>query len=228
LKKTVVIHQPDFLPYLGFFHRFINADLWVILDNVQYLNRGWHSRDQIKVNNGSSWLKVATKKTPRNTLINQVQLANTNWKNDNINLISHNYNKTAFYHEIMPCIEELYSFECINLIDFNLKSIDMLCNLFDISIPQIIASNLNPEGKSNELLINILKKVDAKIYLSGVGAKTYMQDNLFADAGIEIIYQSYTPPVYPQLYGDFIPNLSAIDILFNCGIQKSREILRSI
>lgn len=228
MKKTVVIHQPDFLPYLGFFHRFINADLWVILDNVQYLNHGWHNRDQIKTLSGSSWLKVSTKKTSLNTLINQVQLATTNWKNNNLNLIYQNYHKTLFYHNIVPYIEELYSFECINLIDFNLKSIDMLCNLFDISIPQTMASNLNPEGKSNELLINILKKVDAKIYLSGVGAKAYMQDKLFEDAGIAIIYQSYTPPIYPQLYGDFIPNLSAIDILFNCGIQKSREILRSI
>lgn len=228
MKKTVLIHQPDFLPYLGFFHRFINADVWVIFDCVQYLSRGWHNRDQIKAKNGSSWLRVATKKTSRNTLINQVQLAGTSWKQDNLNLLYSNYHKAVFYHEIMPHIEELYSFECTNLMDFNLKSIDMLCVLLDTPIPQIVASTLNPQGKSNELLIDILKKVNAGTYISGTGAKDYMQDHLYEEAGIKVVYQSYVAPVYPQLYGDFVPYLSAIDVLFNCGIQKSREILRSI
>ena len=90
-----------------------------------------------------------------------------------------------------------------------------------------MASSLNPEGKKNELLIDILKKVSAETYLSGVGAKAYMDEKLFENEGIKVIWQNFKHPVYNQLYGNFIPYLSSIDLLFNCGIEESRKTLRS-
>ena len=114
------------------------------------------------------------------------------------------------------------------MMDFNLKSIDMLMNMFDIKIERILASTLNPAGTSNDLLVDILKKVAATTYLSGVGAKSYIDPRPFKDAKINFIWQEFKHPVYSQLHGEFIPYLSSIDLLFNCGIQKSREILRNL
>ncbi|HSA05557.1 MAG TPA: WbqC family protein [Candidatus Gastranaerophilales bacterium] len=229
MNKTAVIHQPDFLPYMGFFQRFLNSDLWIILDNVQFLNnsKSWHNRDKIKTENGEKWFTVAVQKCSQKTPINEVLLSDTGWREDNLNLIINNYRKAPFFNEIIPYINNLYAFQCEKMIDFNLKSIDTLMEIFNIKIERIMASNLHPEGNKNDLLIDLLKKVDAKIYLSGVGAKNYLIPELFEEAGIQVIWQDFKHPVYPQLHGEFIPYLSSIDMLFNCGIEKSREILRS-
>jgi hypothetical protein len=227
--KTVVIHQPDFLPYLGFFDKFLKSNIWIIFDNVQFLNnsKSWHNRDKIKTLRGEKWITVSVKKCPQKTPINEVLLADTAWKIDSLNLLKENYRKAAYFDEIFPFLEELYAFKCDTMLQFNLKSIYMLMQLFSIKIEIEFASNLKPVGKSNALLLDLLKKVDADKYLSGAGAKVYFDPAPFAEAGIDVEWQNFKHPTYTQLYGDFIPYLSSIDLLFNCGIEKSREILRS-
>jgi hypothetical protein len=228
MSRTIVIHQPDFLPYIGFFHRFLKADLWVILDHVQFLrnSKSWHHRDKIKTANGEKWLTVAIRKCGQVTPINDVMLSDTPWRRDHLNMITTSYRNAPYFMEIFPRIERLYRYQCERLIDFNLASIEMLKELLDINIPSVLASSLSPEGKSNELLVDILKKVHANTYLSGVGARAYFDPLPFDRAGIRVIWQDLKHPVYPQVHGDFIPYLSSIDLLFNCGIEKSRAILR--
>jgi hypothetical protein len=228
--KTVVIHQPDFLSYPGFFHRFLNADLWVILDTAQFVSgtsRSWQNRDKIKTAQGEKWITVSVQKAPVGTAIKEILLSESDWRRDNINLIYNSYSKAPSFNEVIPYINDLYRLECKKLMEFNLKSSEVLMRLFDIKIETELASNLCPEGKSNELLVDILQKVNADRYLSGVGAKAYYDPAPFTNAGIEVIWQDFKHPVYPQLYGDFIPYLSSIDLLFNCGINKSKEIIRS-
>lgn len=230
MKTTVVIHQPDFLPHLAFFHRLLYADLFVILDTAQYVNatsRSWTNRDKIKTSLGERWITVAVKKGPRETIIRDVELANGDWKTDNLNLIKENYRRAPYFEQIYPSIENLYASAGRLLIDFNLKSINMLMSLFDIQIPIVLASTLDPQGKKNELLLDILKKVGATHYLSGLGARGYLAPEVFKQAGIQVIWQKFTHPVYAQLHGEFIPYLSSIDLLINCGITDSRKILRS-
>lgn len=229
--KTVVIHQPDFLPYLGFFHRLILADLYVVLDNVQFVNssRSWHNRDKIKTPHGEKWLTVSVKKAPRDTAINAILLSDTvDWRKKNLSLITQHYKKAPFFQEIFPYLKELYGVQSQTLVDFNMQSIRILLDLFGTTIKMKLASELDPVGKSNELLIDILKKVDASQYLSGLGARDYYDPEPFEKAGIKVAFQEFTHPVYPQMYGEFIPYLSAVDLLFNCGIEQSRKILRSI
>lgn len=229
MKKTVVIHQPDFMPYLGFFQRFLEADLWVVFDCVQFVAsaRSWHNRDKIKTPSGEKWITVSVRKCPRDTMIKDVLLSKeVDWRADNLNLLEASYRKAPFYAEIFPYIEGLYSFECERLIDFNLKSIDMLMGLFGIKIETVLASTLLPEGRKNELLIDILKKTGGTDYLTGTGSKDYLDEGLFEASGIKVHWQAFAHPVYPQLHGEFIPYLSSIDLLFNCGIERSRQIIR--
>ena len=113
------------------------------------------------------------------------------------------------------------------MVDFNLYAIKLLLNIFDINIKIYFSSEFNLKTKSNQLLVDLLEKVNATHYLSGIGAKNYHKDEPFKEANIKVVWQDFKHPVYPQLHGEFIPYLSSIDLLFNCGIKKSREILRS-
>lgn len=229
--KVVVIHQPDFMPYLGFFDRLLKADIYVVFDNVQYVrsSRGWTSRDKIKTRNGERWISVSTQKAPRDTVINKILLSPDDaWRQDNLNLLRENYRTSPFYNEVMPYILDLYNFPCERMMDFNLESIKMLIKLLGINIDMVMASELKPEGKSNALIIDIIKKLGCKKYLSGTGARDYYVPELYEEAGIEVIWQDFKHPVYKQQYGEFIPYLSSIDLLFNCGIEKSRKILRGM
>lgn len=228
-KKVVVIHQPDFAPYLGFFHRFLHADMYIALDHVQFVhsNRSWTHRDKIKTAQGEKWLTVSVKKAPRDTAINRIELStDTGWRQDNLRLLEQNYRKAPFYGELMPQIEKLYAQPFHLLRDFNMASIEMLMDMLDVSIPWVWSSGLDPQGASNELLVDLLKKTSATHYLSGVGARDYFEPAPFREAAIEVVWQNFTHPVYPQLYGEFIPYLSSFDLLFNCGVEKSRKILK--
>ena len=232
MKKTVVIHQPDFLSYIGFFHRLLHSDLYVVLDDVQFVkgtSQSWMNRDKIKTQSGEQWLTVNVQKAPRDTNINEILLNTTlNWQKQNLDLLKQNYKKAKYYDGIFPFMEKLYESNYEKLSDFNMASIFMLMELFDIKIDIEYSSSLNTTKTKSERLVEILTQVNATHYLSGIGAKDYHEDKPFDDANIEVIWQDFKHPVYPQLHGEFIPYLSSIDLLFNCGIEESRKILRGI
>lgn len=230
MKKTVVIHQPDFLPYLGFFHRLLYADLFIILDDVQFLRKGgWHHRDRIKTKDGAKWITLNVKKANLKAKINEITLNNEDGRDKkHLSLIYHSYHKSQFFNEVYPLIKNLYNEKYDNLIEINLASIKLLLKLFDIKVNIEFSSQYEISTYSNQRLVELLQKVQATHYLSGIGTKDYFEPKPYKDASIEVIWQKFDHPIYPQLHGEFIPNLSSIDMLFNCGIEKSREILRSI
>jgi len=231
LTQTVVIHQPDFAPYLGFFHRFLRADLYIVLDHVQFVNgtaNSWTHRDKIKTPNGEQWLTLATRKAPRDTAINAIELSTTvDWATSNLNLLAQNYRKAPFYAEVMAQVERLYQEPPALMADFNLRVISWLMGCFDVVRPMVRSSTLDPQGQKNELLIDLLKKTNGTRYISGTGARGYMNEALFVEAGIAVDWQVFHHPVYPQMHGHFIPYLSAIDILMNCGLKGAKELLRN-
>jgi len=229
--KTVVIHQPDFLPYIGFFHRLLHADLFILLDHVQFVTNGsrsWTHRDKIKTAQGELWLTVGVKKVSLGTPINEVMLANTDWREQNLNLIKQNYRKAPYFSQLYPQLEKLYARPVERLVDFNVQSINLLLDWFDLNIPIVYSSQLNPVRKKNELLVDLLTKVAASHYLSGVGSRSYFTHEPFDDAGIEVQWQELNHPQYPQQFGEFIPYLSSIDLFFNCGIENARKTLRNL
>jgi hypothetical protein len=231
MSKTVVIHQPDFLPYLGFFQRFLAADQFIVLDHVQFVtgtSRSWTHRDKIKTPAGVKWLTLSVRKSPMGTPINEIELSDSvDWATDNLNLIKQNYRSAPFFDEVFPFILALYDNPPRLMHDFNLRSIELLMDMLNVRVPWVRSSTLRPAGRSNELLIELLGKVGATHYLSGNGARDYMQPEKFEQAGIEVVWQQFSHPVYPQQFGTFIPYLSSLDVLFNCGIFASRKILRA-
>jgi WbqC-like protein family len=231
MKRTVVIHQPDFLPWLGFFHRLLHADLYIALDHVQFVtgtSRSWMHRDRIKTAAGPRWLTLSVRKAPLGTPIREILLSpDPSWRDDNLNLLRESYRKAPHFAEVFPRLERLYASGQPRLVDIALDSIALLCEMLDIHVEQSLSSAMAPAGTSNEMLVQLLREVGATHYLSGSGARNYFDPAPFARAGIEVVWQEFAHPSYPQLHGEFVPMLSAIDMLFNCGIVRSRELLRS-
>lgn len=226
--KRVCIHQPDFAPYLGFFHRLLLVDLFIVLDDVQFLRRGWHHRDKIKTPQGERWLTLSIKKGDFYQKINQVILSENRdvWVTRHLNLLMENYRRAPYFDEYFPRIRSIYQTGFSKLVDLNLAFLQFFFEIFDTHVVTVLSSTLNVPGKSNQKLINLVKAVGGTHYLSGIGARAYLDEQMFADEGITVEWQQFQHPVYPQLHGEFIPNLSCIDLLFNCG-PGAKEVLWS-
>jgi len=229
LKKTVVIHQPDFMPHLGFFHRLLQCDLYIVLDHVQFSKGGWHNRDKIKTPEGVKWLTLPVRLTGRSfSPIHEVRLNNDlNWRENHLKQIKRCYKDSSSFDEIFSELRSLYEFTGDRMADFNMKVLNWLMEKFDAKVNTVLSTTLRASGASNEMLVDLLTKVGATNYLSGIGARSYYKPEPFEQAGIRVLWQDFSHPMYPQRYGEFIPYLSSLDVLFNCGVQQSRDILRS-
>jgi hypothetical protein len=218
-ENIVVIHQPDFLPYLGFYQKLIKSDEYIILDHVQFIKRGWHNRDLIKTSNGKQWLTVPviTKGKLKQSL-NDTQIDNSqDWRRRHINAMQRNYAKAPFFKDFFDEIKEIYDEKHDLLIELNIDFIKYFLAKFNIKIQMDLSSKMDPQGTKNELLVDLSKKRGATFYLTGTGSNDYLDENLFKKNGIRVVRCKFEPKAYPQLFGDFIPNLSALDFLFNCG-----------
>ncbi len=232
LSPVTVIHQPDLLSYLGFFHRLLQADLFIVLDTVQFNSGGsrtcWHNRDKIKTPQGAQWITAAIQKCTLGTRINEVLLStSSDWRQRNLNVIHENYCRAPFYEEIIPWLENIFRYQCRRLVDFNLHALEMMLQLLGIQVKSVLASTLGVGGKGNELLVSLLKTVGASTYLSGPGAADYFDPDPFAREHICVLWQDFRHPEYPQLHGAFISGLSCIDLLLNCGTARSQAILKA-
>lgn len=215
--KIVSIHQPQFMPWLGYFNKIFRAHDFVFLDNVQYKKNEWQNRNRIKASAGPQWLTAPnTYKFPQK--INEVRINNAeNWRHKHLQALITNYSKAPYFKKYMPAFEEFYSREWEFLVDLNIASVQLLLKLFHIEKSCPRSSEMELRETPNERLIDICEKLGADTYLAGVDGAKYMDLELFKNEEIEVVFQEFIHPRYPQLFGDFISHLSAIDLLFNCG-----------
>lgn len=213
--RTIGIHQPNYLAWLGYFDKISKCDLFVILDNVQYEKNCYTNRTQIKTPRGKEWLTFAIKRDfPQ--LIKDVKFANFNKDRDNhLKAIELNYKKAKSFNLVFPIIKQLLSSDWEYLSEFNTYLIKMLVRELHIKTDIVIASDYDFEGHSTELLINICKYFGADKYLSGNGAKDYQEEEMFKKEGIKLEYNNFKHPIYEQRWGEFISGLSVIDKMLN-------------
>lgn len=223
----LAIHQPNYLPWSGYFHKMESADLFLILDTVQYVKHEYDNRCKIKTPNGEQWLTVPISPPRLGTPITEVMLANeTDLSRQSWKTIKNNYSQSPYFADYKDELHEIYNQKWGSLRDLNIKIIQMIQSRLGIETPLEIASML-PERtlKGTDLLISYCKELGATIYLSGIGGKNYLKQEQFEKNNIRLEFQNYTPIVYPQMFGDFIPNLSVIDLLFNCGKESLSRIM---
>lgn len=220
------IHQPSYLPWLGYFHKIAQSGVHVFLDDAEYSKNNLFNRNKIKTRDGEIWLTVPVKyKGNSAAAICETKIDNTqNWRKKHLETIRQNYCKAPFWEKYAMIFEKIYAKEWEILSDLNIEMGKILADLFGIKVEFIKSSDLKIEGVKNERLVNICKAVGANVYISGAGAKAYMDDGLFLQNDIKVFYQDFQYSVCAQCYGEFVPNLSAIDFLFNCGGEKFREV----
>jgi hypothetical protein len=223
----VAVHQPQYLPWLGYFHKMDQADVFVLLDNVQYKKNEWQNRNRIKTAQGWQWLTVPVHyKFPEK--INEVKINNqVNWQHKQQRAIISNYSRAPFFKAYQDLLAELFGRHWSYLVEVNIFTIKELARLLNIDTPIKVASELGdfPE-EPNQRLIQIVRKLGGDCYLAGEGGQQYMDLAEYRRAGIEVIFQRFQHPTYRQLFSTgFEPRLSVIDLLFNHG-PESINIIR--
>jgi hypothetical protein len=224
----VAIHQPNYIPWLGYFYKLHQCDTFVFLDNVQLpRGRSFVTRNRIKTPQGERWLTIPCKRKGKTEqLICETDIDDSlNWQAKHWETLRHSYGKAPYFGEYYDLFNRLYQEEWTKLAKLNEYIIEMLCKALGLNHKFTKASALGIDGGGTQLLINICKAVGANIYLSGFGGANYQEEELFREAGIALKYYEFEHPVYPQLWGDFSPNLSIIDLLFNCGPESMDIIL---
>lgn len=217
------ILQPGYLPWLGFFEQVYRSDVFVICDDVQYDKNSWRNRNRIKTANGIQWLTVPVHyKFEDHPLVCNIKIDNkTNWGKKHLFSLKTNYSKSPFFLKYIDIFEEGYSRTWEYLIDISMYFILELSRCLGLNEKKIVkSSTLNITGDRIERLVKICKRFGADIFYEGAAGRNYIDENFFAREGITIEYQDYNHPVYRQLYGDFMPYMSVVDLLFNCGDES--------
>jgi len=220
------IMQPTYLPWMGYFEMMLSCDCFVYFDDVQFVKKSWQQRNRIKSINGELILTVPVlKKGELEQKINEAKINNqVNWRHKHLASIEINYRKAPYFDRYIDGLRSIYGENCEKLLDFNLAIIEFLRKSFDITTPTVLSSVLDTKGDRNEHIVNICKKVGADTLYDAAGASEILDHAVFARSGVTLLFQKYQHPTYQQLHGDFLPNLSALDLLFNEG-DNCREII---
>ncbi len=227
---TVVISQPTYLPWLGYFRIMKEADIFVFLDTVQYERQSWQCRNRIKAPNGPMWLTVPIKHDTLFSAIKDVKIDNcSSWARKHWNSIKACYGRAQWFGAYSDFFKSVYEKQWVLLSELNINIITFLAKQLGLSPTFLRSSELNVSGKRTDLVLNICKLLGADRYVSSIGAKDYMsKDNaeeIFKSEDIAVEFLEYTSPTYPQLFGDFLSELSFVDCLFNCGPDSSKVVL---
>lgn len=224
---VVSIHQPGYLPWLGYFERIARSDIHVYFDDVQFEKNSYNNRNKIKTARGWAWLTVPvfTKGKFGQNLLWDVEIDNKiPWPRKHWNALVGSYSKAPYFKQHAGFFEALYAKPWTKLLELNYAVIDYLITAFGIKTRFVKSSEIGAEGVKAGLVLNICKKLGASKYLSGMLGRDYLDPLEFERSGIGLEFQDYRHPQYPQLFGSFEPSMAAVDLLFNCG-QESLTIL---
>lgn len=215
----VAIHQPQFLPWLGYLDKIDQADVFVALDTVQYKKNEWQNRNRIRTAQGWQWLTVPVHYT-FGQRIHEVRIDETSdWRARHLRALTLSYGKAAFHQRYAEGLRSLYQRASDRLGTVNLATVRWLLDAFGITTPLRLASEMALREEPTDRLIDICRAVGATRYLAGAGAQGYLEVGRFKASGIELDVQEFHHPTYPQCYAPFVPDLSAVDLLLNCGEQ---------
>lgn len=227
----IVISQPMYLPWAGMFEQIRLCKVFVFYDDVQFSKGSFTNRVQIKSNSteGIKWLTIPLEELKLGSKINEINInQKKNWKKEHLDLLKNNYEKAPFYSEMIMIVNTLFAYNTNNLSEFTMRSMELVFNYFkmdnDLKITR--SSELDIQGKKTQRVFDIVKHYNCKTYITGHGAKTYFDHELFDDNNIDVQYIDYKKNEYSQLFGTFNPFVSIIDLIANTG-QEGINYLNS-
>ncbi len=230
--RVVAIHQPTFLPWLGYFDKIVRSDVFVVLDSVQF-PRGapgsWMNRVKLAISGKEQWVTVPVRRSGAGFQeVREVRIDESRpWRQKLIRTIEMNYARAAHFASIFPTIQAIFQNPTDKLAEFNLAAIAMIARAMDFNFDHVVlSSSLAVTGSGTDLLIEITRRVGGSTYMCGGGAAGYQDDDAFARNGIGLVYQKFAHPSYSA--GDIgmqPPGLSIVDALMHCGTQDVRRML---
>ncbi|MBI4010645.1 MAG: WbqC family protein [Candidatus Aenigmarchaeota archaeon] len=222
-------HQAQYLPGMRFFAKVLACDKFILVDHVQFVKKEWQNRNRIKTKDGPMWLTVPVLvKGKFDQRINEVEIDNkSDWQRTHWRSIELNYKKAPYFIEYKQFFEDVYKKKWEKLIDLSAEIINFLLNALGVDKEMVLSSSLNLAGKGTDLLIEMCKKLNADTYLSGEQSKTYVDLSKFKENNLKHVFMKFNYPTYKQQFDNFIPNLSIIDALFNCGNEETRKMLEA-
>jgi len=226
--KNIMIRQPGYMPNIGFFKKIQSSDVFVHLDDMQFAKDRFDNRNKIRTFDGFGWLTVPVKRPVFGKKLNEVFISyESDWVNEHIDLIYENYHKADYFSSYWEPIKKILNRDFEKLIELNLELINYFCNELKISTETILSSNLEINETKTKKLISICSKLNASCYISGISGHEYIDNELFINSKIKIIYENFVHPKYKQMHNNFIDNMSIIDLLMNEG-ENSQKILSGI
>ncbi|MBU1727284.1 MAG: WbqC family protein [Candidatus Omnitrophica bacterium] len=222
-------HQLHYLPWLRYFHKIAESDVFVVMDNIQFNKNGWQNRNKIKCSSGWMYLTIPIYNKFQQR-IDEVKIDNTqNWRSKHWNALLCNYSKAPYFKEYKSFFEGVFSKDWDSLNDINYEMFYFYLDVLGIKTKIVKASDLNIEGKDTVRLANICKALGADPYHSGAYAlEVYLDEKVMNDAGIKVTLQDWHCPQYEQQFmkAGFVPDLAIVDLIFNHGPKSADIILK--
>lgn len=231
-RPIITIHQPEHMPWLGFFNKMLKSEIFVILDNVQFEKNNYQSRNRILGSNGAQWLTVPIEmKGHMEKTLREIKIANAtqpNWIRKYLSSLELNYSKYPYFQELFPAIKNILAAHNEYLCDLNIALIHFFAELLNADCRFVYASAMELTKKKSDLIYEICTQMEAGTYISGSGGRDYMDLAAFREAGIQVRFNDYVHPVYVQKKSrEFVPYLSVLDLLMNKSPDEAREIILS-
>jgi hypothetical protein len=226
----VAMHQPTFLPWLGWWDKLARADRLVLLDDVQFPKKGgtWMNRVRLLVNGAPAWVTVPVDRsyhgvrTVRETRIDDSKP----WRKKIDATLATSYGRAAHFDDVYPLAAALLGLPVDGIAEFNEAGIRRLAAGLELDAGKLVRqSELQVEGAATDLLVNLCRALGGTAYMTGDGSDEYLEPEKFGAAGLELVVQQFSPPRYPQLASDHVPGLSIVDALMNCGWEGTRALL---
>ncbi|MEA3490189.1 MAG: WbqC family protein [Candidatus Omnitrophota bacterium] len=221
----IAIHQPQYLPWLGYFDKMDRADVFVLLDDVQFKKNEWQNRNKIRNADRWQWLTVPVLYEFGQKL-NEVRInSRENWRDKHRKGLELNYSRAGYFDGYFPFFREVFGREWELLADINIHCIEYLKEALGIKTELLKSSSLDIRTDKTQRLVDICKKLGADTYLSGAGGADYLDLEMFRKNGIKLEFQEYSHPEYRQMFEGFEPYMAVVDLLF-CQGKKSLDIIR--
>lgn len=223
-QKTIAIHQPNYIPWLGYFYKIYQSDIFVFLDDVQFNNEGMQNYHYIKTPQGSFRLKIPVNSKFGNNIKEVTPRYELSWTSKHLKTLEMNYKKSPHFEEVFTDFKALLQNEYPDIATLDIAVIEFISRKLEIKTVFARSSEMGLHTAKQEKILDICNYLEAGIYYSGKGASAYQKAEDFANRGIELRYSTFTPFEYPQLWGPFQSNVTIIDYLMNCGYDWNRVI----
>jgi len=223
----VSINQPAYLPWLGYFDRIAASDVHVVLDHVQFEKNSFVNRNKVRTPQGTTWLTVPVETSGRfgQLPIDRLKIApDQPWARKHWSTIQQSYARAPYFRAHCDRFAEIYSRPWESFCDLADDTTGYLLECFGIDVPLVRSSSMRSDKTKSDMVLDLCRRLDARVYLSGPLGRQYLDEHSFAAAGIEIVYHDYRHPVYPQIGSGFVAFMAAIDLLFMLGPESGRVL----